>query len=89
MQRFANDKQAYKLPVYIADINILAGLKQNNSEEVYAKRSFFSTVIDNSYKATVARTNAMFVTKTPAIKYDVSMDIILWSPFEKYESPEQ
>ena len=72
-------------------MKILAGLKQKSSDEIYANRSFFNTIIDRSYNAMAANINDTLVTKTPAIKYDVSIDIILLllSLLEKYERPEQ
>ena len=71
-------------------MKILAGLKQKSSDEIYANRSFFNTIIDRSYNAMAANINDTLVTKTPAIKYDVSIDIILLllSLLEKYERPE-
>ena len=65
-------------------MKILAGLKQKSSDEIYANRSFFNTIIDRSYNAMAANINDTLVTKTPAIKYDVSIFIkyiIVYSVF--------
>ena len=44
-------------------MKILAGLKQKSSDEIYANRSFFNTIIDRSYNAMAANTNDTLVTK--------------------------